>query len=192
RSDEDEARGGAGLGEGRVLREEAIARVHGVAAGRARCPHDAVDRQVALGGPRRPDSHRPVGHEHVERLAVRLRIDGDGRDAELAAGPDDAHRDLAAVGDEDFLEGRGHNPRMIAGGYGPRQREVRGFAQPPSCFSASSRNEGSTTSLTGSTSFMNPCLTHHAICFSISGTRSRPLRSWYGRPSLITSGLAPV
>src|SRR5262249_15418355 len=70
---------------------------------------------------------RLVGHEHVERLAVRLRVHGDGGDAELAAGPDDTHRDLAAVGDEDFLEGRGHNHRIIAGAYGrgnagPRRR----------------------------------------------------------------------
>ena len=30
--------------------------------------------------------------------------------AELTAGSDDPHRDLAAIGDEDFPEGRRHDP----------------------------------------------------------------------------------
>ena len=43
---------------------------------------------------------------HVQRVRVGLGVDGHGRDAELAAGADDAHGDLAAVGDEDLLEHR--------------------------------------------------------------------------------------
>ena len=54
-----------------------------------------------------------VGHAHVQRRAVGFGVDGDGLDAELAAGADHAHGDLAAVGDQDFLEHR-------APGYGLR------------------------------------------------------------------------
>ena len=39
-------------------------------------------------------------------LASAVGVDGDGADAQLAAGADDAERDLAAVGDEDLLEHR--------------------------------------------------------------------------------------
>ena len=37
-------------------------------------------------------------------VAVGRRVHGDGLDAELAAGAQDAQRDLAAVGDDDFVE----------------------------------------------------------------------------------------
>jgi hypothetical protein len=40
----------------------------------------------------------------VERPDVRVAVDGDGLDAQLAAGAHDAHRDLAAVGDEQALK----------------------------------------------------------------------------------------
>ena len=52
------------------------------------------------------DAHGLVGEAHVERARVGLGVDGDGLDAELAAGAQDAQRDLAAVGDEDLLEHR--------------------------------------------------------------------------------------
>src|SRR5205814_4216366 len=41
---------------------------------------------------------------HVERPAVGGRVGGDRGHAELAAGPDDPHRDLAAVGDQEAAE----------------------------------------------------------------------------------------
>ena len=40
----------------------------------------------------------------VEAIDVGFRIDGDRLDAEFFAGPDDAQRDLAPVGDQDFFE----------------------------------------------------------------------------------------
>ena len=52
----------------------------------------------------RTDADVVVGEAHVQRLAVGLGVDGDGLDAELAAGANDAQRDLAAIGDQDFLE----------------------------------------------------------------------------------------
>ena len=50
----------------------------------------------------------------MERVAVELGVHGDGGDAELAAGPDDADGDLAAVGDQDLCE-HGH---MVTGDVG--------------------------------------------------------------------------
>ena len=52
----------------------------------------------------RPDADVVVGEAHVQRLAVRFGVDRDRLHAELAAGADDAQRDLAAVGDQNFLE----------------------------------------------------------------------------------------
>ena len=40
----------------------------------------------------------------MQRVAVELGVHGDGGDAELAGGADDAHGDLAPVGDQDLLQ----------------------------------------------------------------------------------------
>ncbi len=45
-----------------------------------------------------------VGQPHVQGAAVAGLIDGHCVDAHLAAGADDTHSDLAAVGDEEFVE----------------------------------------------------------------------------------------
>ena len=59
--------------------------------------------QVAARRRRGADAHRLVGEAHVQRARVGLGVDGDRRDAELAARADDAQRDFAAVRDEDLL-----------------------------------------------------------------------------------------
>jgi hypothetical protein len=41
----------------------------------------------------------------VQAVFVGHRVDGHGLDAHLLAGADDAHSDLAAVGDEDLVDG---------------------------------------------------------------------------------------
>ena len=76
--------------------------MHGVGAGRARGVDQLVDAEVALGRRARPDVDGLIGVAHVPRAAIAVGIHGDRRDPELAAGADDAHGDLAAVGDEDF------------------------------------------------------------------------------------------
>src|SRR5581483_8125837 len=61
------------------------------------------------------DAERLVGVAHVQRLAIDVGEDGDGRHAELVTRAIDAQRDLAAVGDQDFLEHlRGAPPRERA------------------------------------------------------------------------------
>ena len=63
---------------------------------------DLGDVEVALARRRRPDGIRLVGGAHVEGGAIGVGVDGDGGDAELAAGAHHAHGDLAAVGDQDL------------------------------------------------------------------------------------------
>ena len=87
-----------------VLGEEAVARVHRVAARGLGRGDDVRDPQVALRRRGRPDAHRLVGELDVERVAVGGRVDGDRLDAELVQRTDDAHGDLAPVRDEHAFE----------------------------------------------------------------------------------------
>ncbi len=48
-----------------------------------------------------------VGQQHVLEAVVGRGVHGDGLDAQLAAGAQDAQRDFAAVGDDDFFEHSG-------------------------------------------------------------------------------------
>ena len=109
RADEDEAGLRAGLCEPRVLREEAVARVDGLRAGAACRLDDGVAAQVALPRRRGTDRVGLVGRGHVQRVGVRLGVDGHGGDTHAARGGDDAAGDLAPVGDQDLVE----HPRHI-------------------------------------------------------------------------------
>jgi hypothetical protein len=104
RADEGEARGDDRLGELRVLGEESVSGMDRLGVGHLGGGEDARDRPVARRRRRRADAHRLVGEPHVERLAIGLGEHGDGLDLELAAGAQDAKRDLPAVGDEDLSE----------------------------------------------------------------------------------------
>ena len=108
RPDELDVAGLADLGEVGALREEAVAGMDRVGAGDLRGADDRRDAQVAVGAARRADADVLVGEPHVQRVLVGLGVDRDGLDAELAAGADDPQGDLAAVGDEDFLEHAGY------------------------------------------------------------------------------------
>ena len=101
RTDEDDACGGAGFGEGRVLGKETVARVDRIGARVARGLDDRCGVEVGLPGGRRPDGARFVGEPHVQRSAIGLRVHGDRVHAEPAAGPDHAAGDLAAIGDQE-------------------------------------------------------------------------------------------
>ena len=79
----------------------------GVGAGDLAGGEDRGDVEVAVLGGRRADADALVGEADMHGVAVGGRVDRDGLDAELLAGAQDAERDLAAVGDEDFLEHRG-------------------------------------------------------------------------------------
>ena len=106
--DEGDAALLAGAGEVGVLGEQAVARVDGVAAGGFGGVEDGVDVEVRLrdGGGTEPGG--AVGAAHVQGAGVGVGVDGVRADAEAAAGAHDADGDLAAVGDQESVEGGGH------------------------------------------------------------------------------------
>ncbi|MCW0416072.1 hypothetical protein NB689_001826 [Xanthomonas sacchari] len=124
RSDEHQPARGAGFGELGVLGQEAVAGMDGLRAAALRGLEDALAAQVALARRRGADVHGLVGQAHVARVAVGIGVHGHGGDAELAAGGDHPAGDLAAIGDEDLVEGR-----QVGGGHGRVPgNEVRGAA----------------------------------------------------------------
>jgi hypothetical protein len=102
RPDPGQACVGDGLGEGRVLGQEAVAGVDRLGSGGQGGGDHGVGIEV------RGDPDHLVGGTDVQGFSIEVRGDGDRADAEAAARPDDAQRDLAAVGDEDGLEHRRH------------------------------------------------------------------------------------
>ena len=104
RADEGDALVFTALGESLVLRQEAVARMDGLSAGLLGRGNDAVGQQIRLPRGRRADVDGLVGQLDVAGLLVGVGIDGDGGDAHLFGGGDDAAGDFAAVGDEDFGE----------------------------------------------------------------------------------------
>src|SRR2546425_2402150 len=104
----------ARLREGRVLGEEALTRMNGVAARAARGRQKGRDVEVARAGRWRPDADGAVRQPRVDGLAVRRRAHRDGLQPELPAGADDANRDLTTVGDENALHGTGSITSSVA------------------------------------------------------------------------------
>ncbi len=92
------------LGEGRVFREKAIAWVNRVAAQPFGDIQNAVAAKVGLAGRWWADAHQLVGQHRVQRGGIGLGVDGHRADVHLLACPNNAHRYLAAVGDQDFRE----------------------------------------------------------------------------------------
>ena len=71
-------------------------------AGDERRAQDASGVQIALRRARGTDAVGFVGKHGVQAAAVGFGINRDRGDAHLLAGADDAHRDLAAVRDQDL------------------------------------------------------------------------------------------
>jgi len=93
-----------GVRETGVLREESVTGMHGLGSG-AQCGiDDRVDVQVALPGRRWADPHRDVGVGDVPGSRVGVTEHRNRADPHGTAGPNDAHGDLAAVGDQDGVE----------------------------------------------------------------------------------------
>ena len=78
--------------------------MHGLCAGLFAGGDDAIGQQVALAAGGGADMHRLVGQAHMAGVAVGVGVDGDGGNAHLACGLDDAAGDLAAVGNKNLLE----------------------------------------------------------------------------------------
>ena len=65
---------------------------------------DVRNIQIAVGAARRADADRLVRKAHVQGMAVGLRIDGYGPDAEFLAGGENPKSNFAAIGNQDLLE----------------------------------------------------------------------------------------
>ncbi len=87
-----------------VLRKEPVAWVYGLCVGDFGRADDRRDIEIALVRRRGADAHRFVGEAHVLCLGVRLRMDDNRLDSELAASSLDAQGDLAAIGDQYLVE----------------------------------------------------------------------------------------
>ena len=93
------------LGEVRALGQESVPGMHEGGLRPAGRVDDRLDRQVGRRRRGGSDAEGLIGHLDVERIAVGVGVDRDAGDAQLPAGADDPHCDLAAVGDEDALFG---------------------------------------------------------------------------------------
>ena len=85
--------------EGRVLGQEPVAGVDRLGAGALRCVDHSLLGEVALRRRSWAQQVGLVGGTHVERVAIRFRVDGDRRDPELPRCAEDPDRDLATIGD---------------------------------------------------------------------------------------------
>ncbi len=104
RADEDQAGLLAGVGEGLVLRQEAVAGMDGVGARFVGRFEEAVDAEIALAHQRRPDPDGLVREGDVRRLPVGVGIDRHGAIAHRPGRAHDPPGDLAAIGDHDLAE----------------------------------------------------------------------------------------
>ena len=96
--------------ETRVLGQKTVAWMNGVSAGDLACSDDRGNVEIAVARRRRPDAYALIGQLDVHRVLVGGRIDRNGRDAELLGRTQDSERNLAPVGDQDFIEHRGELP----------------------------------------------------------------------------------
>src|SRR5438270_8558854 len=71
-----------------------------VAAGALRRRHQVLDFQITIGGARRADAHRAIGHLSSHAFSVRVRDGGNCFNPQKLTSPDDTHGDFAAVRDQ--------------------------------------------------------------------------------------------
>ena len=86
--------------ESRVLREESVSGMHRIGADTSRGSDHRVDLQVALGRGGRAESDGLIGHGHVQRIRICVRVHRNAADSRLPQGADHPAGDLPAVGDQ--------------------------------------------------------------------------------------------
>ena len=109
-ADELDARLLAGPGEIAVLGQESVAGMDSVGAVLLGQLDDARDIQI---GPQRAlvlaDQVGLVGGRAEQAIGILIGVDGDGLQAQVMAGPENAHGNLAPVGDQHLFEHFAHN-----------------------------------------------------------------------------------
>ena len=104
RPDETDVAGLADFREIGRFGQKAVARMNRVSPGDLGCADNRGHVEVAFSAARGTDAHVFVGEPHMKRVLVGLRIHRHGLDAQLAARDDHAHRDFAAVRDQNFFK----------------------------------------------------------------------------------------
>ncbi len=99
RTDKSDVRSLAHLGKIGVFGKKTVAGMDRVHVGDFRRADHLRNIQVALAAARRTDANGLIGEAHVQRIAVRLGINGDRANAQFLAGAQNAQSDFAAVGD---------------------------------------------------------------------------------------------
>jgi hypothetical protein len=105
RSDENEPGVRASLREVGILGKESVARMGGTGAGGLRRLDDGFDVQIAVLRRRRADEHGLVGERHVHGITVGVGEHRHRSQAHALGGAHDPAGDLAAVGDQQLVEG---------------------------------------------------------------------------------------
>jgi hypothetical protein len=122
-ADEGDAGGLAGVYEGGVFRQQAVAGMDRVGAAFMGYADDVV--QVEIGGDRPLARAHLIGLVGLEAVEAELVLGGENRHgalAELVGGAQHPDGDLAPVGDEDFLElAHGAGSSRWAGGFHPAE-----------------------------------------------------------------------
>ncbi len=85
----------------------------GVGAGSVGSVDEQVGAQIGVGRRVAGQVHSGVGLGDVRRGGVRVGVDGDGRDAEVAAGAKDPAGDLAPVGHQHRRDHRRNTPYWV-------------------------------------------------------------------------------
>jgi hypothetical protein len=119
-SDERDAALPADAREFGVLREKPVAGMNGVRGGDLGRADDCGDVEIALRRGAGTDADRLVGEANMQRSCVDFGVNGDGLDAELPAGPQDAERNFTSVRNQDLFE---HRRASAAPGYRARERD---------------------------------------------------------------------
>ena len=112
RSDKNQPGLGACGGEPGVLGQETVTGVNSLGSGFPGSVEDALYRQVAFPGRGRADQDRLIGCLDMACTGVGVAVDRDRTDPHPAQRRRDPDRDLAAVGDQNRVEHRGHIRKM--------------------------------------------------------------------------------
>ena len=87
----------------RVLRQEAIARMHGLSTRSLYHIKDRVHQKITLIGGRRSNSEGLVGFFDEHRVTIGIRVDSHSLDVHLFTCLDDTSCDLTAIGNQDAI-----------------------------------------------------------------------------------------
>jgi hypothetical protein len=88
----------------RIFSEKPVPRMNCIDIADLRGADDPIDFQVAVRTRRPADTDRFICQLDVQRVDIRLGINGDSWYPEFFAGADNPQCDLAAIGDQDFIE----------------------------------------------------------------------------------------